>query len=354
MKRRERKQITPDQERRRANRRQRIIRAAGRVLFLAILVAAAICALTIFFKVKTISVEGAMRYHAEEIVAGMGVKQGDNLYLWNKVKVSDRLLHDFPYLESVQIRRRLPDTLMVTVTECSGAVAVPSGTGYCYLSEQGKVLELSETDGGLATVSGVALEDAEPGELVERAQDAYVDALLDVLQTLDAAGMLDGLRFINLTDLTDIRIGYEGRFDIRVGTLDGLSYRIRFAQTVIGERLSPSDIGRLYWDDQNRLHFVPDTAENVAASANETETGSSPPVNLESLEDEPDDPDDPEHADDPDDPDSTDGDGEDADSEETYDGEDGSETDEASSEDDASSDEYDEYDADSTDDGLEE
>lgn len=366
MKRRERKQITPDQERRRANRRQRIIRAAGRVLFLAILVAAAICALTIFFKVKTISVEGAMRYHAEEIVAGMGVKQGDNLYLWNKVKVSDRLLHDFPYLESVQIRRRLPDTLMVTVTECSGAVAVPSGTGYCYLSEQGKVLELSETDGGLATVSGVALEDAEPGELVERAQDAYVDALLDVLQTLDAAGMLDGLRFINLTDLTDIRIGYEGRFDIRVGTLDGLSYRIRFAQTVIGERLSPSDIGRLYWDDQNRLHFVPDTAENVAASANETETGSSPPVNLESLEDEPDDPDDPEHADDPDgedepgdehdpdDSDSTDGDGEDADSEETYDGEDGSETDEASSEDGALSDEYDEYDADSADDGLEE
>ena len=354
MKRRERKQITPDQERRRANRRQRIIRAAGRVLFLAILVAAAICALTIFFKVKTISVEGAMRYRTEEIVAGMGVKQGDNLYLWNKVKVSDRLLHDFPYLESVQIRRRLPDTLMVTVTECSGAVAVPSGTGYCYLSEQGKVLELSETDGGLATVSGVTLEDAEPGELVERAQDAYVDALLDVLQTLDAAGMLDGLRFINLTDLTDIRIGYEGRFDIRVGTLDGLSYRIRFAQTVISERLSPSDIGRLYWDDQNRLHFVPDTAENVAASANETETGSSPPVNLESPEDEPDDPDDPEHADDPDDPDSTDGDGEDTDSEETYDGEDGSETDEASSEDDASSDEYDEYDADSADDGLEE
>ena len=350
MKRRERKQITPDQERRRANRRQRIIRAAGRVLFLVILVAAAICALTIFFKVKTISVEGAMRYREEEIVAGMGVKQGDNLYLWNKVKVSDRLLHDFPYLESVQIRRRLPDTLMVTVTECSGAVAVPSGTGYCYLSEQGKVLELSETDGGLATVSGVTLEDAEPGELVERAQDAHVDALLEVLQTLDAAGMLDGLRFINLTDLTDIRIGYEGRFDIRVGTLDGLSYRIRFAQTVIGERLSPSDIGRLYWDDQNRLHFVPDTAENVAASANETETGSSPPVNLESLEDEPDDPDDPEHADDPDDPDSTDGDGEDADSEETYDGEDGSETDEASSEDGASSDEYD---ADSADDGLE-
>ena len=45
-----------------------------------------------------------------------------------------------------------------------------------------------------------------------------------------------------------------------------LSYRIRFAQTVMSERLSPSDIGRLYWDDEGRMHFVPETAEEVARS----------------------------------------------------------------------------------------
>ena len=58
-------------------------------------------------------------------------------------------------------------------------------------------------------------------------------------------------------------------------------YRLRFASTVIDERLSPSDIGRLYWDTQNRLHYVPDTAENVAASAAGTQTESSIPVNLD-------------------------------------------------------------------------
>ena len=93
--------------------------------------------------------------------------------------------------------------------------------------------------------------------------------------------MLDELDFINLQDLTDVRIGYQDRFDIRVGTLDELAYRLRFASTVIDERLSPSDIGRLYWDTQNRLHYVPDTAENVAASAAGTQTESSIPVNLD-------------------------------------------------------------------------
>ena len=72
LRRRRRKQKTPEQQRRRANRRQRFFHAVGRVLFIGILVAAAILALTIFFKVNTISVEGAMRYSAEEIVTKHG------------------------------------------------------------------------------------------------------------------------------------------------------------------------------------------------------------------------------------------------------------------------------------------
>ena len=283
MRRRRRQQKTPEQQRRHANRRQRFFRVVGRVLFIGILLAAAIVALTVFFRVHTITVEGAARYTAEEIVAGMDVKQGDNLYLWNKVKVTDELLQQFPYLETVQIRRHLPDTLVVTVEECTAVVAVPSDGGYYYLSEQGKVLEQNAADGGLPVVTGVTLSGLTPGQMVEPGEDAYVDAMLEVLQTMDAGGMLDGLRFINLQDLTDIRIGYDGQFDIRIGTMDGLAYRLRFAKTVIDERLSPSDIGQLYWDSQNRLHFVPGTAESVAASATGGTPASETPADLSSI-----------------------------------------------------------------------
>ena len=281
MKRRKRKQKTPERERRRSNRLQRFFHAIGRVIFIGVLLTAALLALTIFFRVHTMSVEGAMRYSAEEIVSNLDVREGDNLYLWNKVKTSNALMERLPYLESVQIRRHLPDTLVVTVTECTATVAVQNEGGYLYLSRYGKVLEQNAADGGLATVTGVDLSGYQPGQILETGKDAYVDALLEVLQTLDAGGMLDELDFINLQDLTDVRIGYQDRFDIRVGTLDELAYRLRFASTVIDERLSPSDIGRLYWDTQNRLHYVPDTAENVAASAAGTQTESSIPVNLD-------------------------------------------------------------------------
>lgn len=264
MRRRKRKQKTPEQMRRRASRRQRFFRMVSRIFFLGILLAAALLAMTVFFRVETISVEGAVKYRAEELVAGMDVKQGDNLYLWNKVKVSDAMLERFPYLETVQIRRHLPNALVVTVTECSAAVAVPNDGGYMFVSTQGKLLEQSATDNGLPTVVGMTLTGATPGQMLSADDSDETALLLDILQNLDAADMLSELSFINQSDLTDIHIGYQDRFDIQVGAADELAYHLRFAQTVINERLSPSDIGRLYWDAQNRLHFIPDTAENVA------------------------------------------------------------------------------------------
>ncbi len=266
MKRRKRKQKTPEQMRKRSRRRERLFRLLGRLLFIGVLLAAAILALTVFFKVDTISIEGSIKYSAEEIIAGMDVKKGDNLYLWNKVKIRDALLERFPYLQTVQIRRRLPDTIVVTVTESKAVLAVPSDGGYYLISGQGKVLEQTDSDGGLPVATGVSLMGMQPGQMIEQSVDAYTDALLTVLLTLDAADMLEETDFINLQSLTDVRIGYLKRFDIRVGTVEELPYRLRFAQTVIENRLSPSDIGRLYWDAKDRLHYVPDTAENVAKS----------------------------------------------------------------------------------------
>lgn len=263
MRRRRRRHNTPEKMRRRVSRRQRFFHTIGRILFLGILLAAAILALTVFFKVDTITVEGAQKYRAEEIVAGMDVKQGDNLYLWNKVKVCDAMLEKFPYLQSVQIRRHLPNALVVTVTECSASVAIASNGGYLLLSKEGKALEQSATSNGLPVVTGMTLSDVPLGKILTEDSSESAEELLTILQTLDAADMLGELNFINLSDLRDIHIGYQKRFDIRVNSVDNLAYYLRFAQTVIEDRLSPSDIGQLYWDTQNRLHYVPDTAENI-------------------------------------------------------------------------------------------
>jgi len=266
MARRRRKRNRASLRRRRAAHLQKLFRSIGRLLFLATLIGAATAALTIFFKVDTIEVTGSSRYDAAELKAGLSIRKEDNLFLWNKIKDGEALLEKFPYLDTVEIRRELPDTIIVTVTETTAVLAVLSDTGYFLVNERGKVLEQSADTQGLPVAFGVSLLGYHPGQTVTHTSDAFADALLTVLEALHAEDMLADVDFVNLQSLTDIRVGYGGRFDIRFGTVDRMAYKAQYVNRVITERLSPSDIGRLYWDNRDRLHFVPDTAENVAKS----------------------------------------------------------------------------------------
>ena len=88
------------------------------------------------------------------------------------------------------------------------------------------MLENNAADGGLPIVLGVTLN-AQIGDFLATGTDAHVDAMLNVLENMDAAGLLEKMSFLNLNDLTDVRIGYDKRFDIRAGSLDDLTYRLR-------------------------------------------------------------------------------------------------------------------------------
>ena len=65
--------------RRRPGKFRRALRALGRAVLLLLLTAAAIVMMTVFFKVNTISVEGAEKYSAEEITTALDINKGDNL-----------------------------------------------------------------------------------------------------------------------------------------------------------------------------------------------------------------------------------------------------------------------------------
>ena len=69
--------------RRRNNRRRRRGSFAPfyKLLCLVVIVAAIVVALSLFFKVEHIAVDGNSRYTNVEVVNASGVKQGDNLFL---------------------------------------------------------------------------------------------------------------------------------------------------------------------------------------------------------------------------------------------------------------------------------
>ena len=121
--------------RRRPPRRPRRRRYHGRgrltvlTRFLSFLVicSAIAAALILFFKTQNFVVSGNRRYTEQEIIDSTGVEIGDNMFLLNKFAISSQITAQLPYIETVSIRRSLPDTLVITVEGVRGGGGHPAG-----------------------------------------------------------------------------------------------------------------------------------------------------------------------------------------------------------------------------------
>lgn len=268
---RRRKRSPPTQPQRRSvrvrkrTRRSRFVRLLHRLLCLFLIVGAGILTIMVFFKVDTVEVEGETRYAAEAIQQTLGIQKEDNLFFWSKKKAAKRLLTQYPYLDTVKIKRRIPDKLVIVVTESDVCAAIPSGSEYYLITNSGKILEKVSAEGlgDIPLVSGITLDGATVGTKLDASEQTNAQ-FLQLLFAMDDAGMLQEIQFINMEIPSDIRIGYLGRFDVRFGSLLNLQRKLQFLQTVIEERLSPSDTGVIDLTDVTRVRFQPGTQEPVA------------------------------------------------------------------------------------------
>lgn len=116
----------------RNNRKRKRGRRRFGLLFKLLCVLAVVVALTVgatvFFRVEAIAVSGNSRYHQQEIIDATGIQMGDNLFQMNKFELERQVEQALPYIEDVRIRRSLPSTVVVTVTEWD-AVARVQGAG---------------------------------------------------------------------------------------------------------------------------------------------------------------------------------------------------------------------------------
>ena len=193
---------------------------------------AIIAALTLFFRVDTVVVTGQERYTQEEIVAASGVEKGDNLSLLNKNAVRQRIQDALPYIERVKrINRKLPDTLLIEVEECSQPLAVIQDGSAWLVSPKGKIVEQRAAGdaGEYGTISGVQILAPSVGTKLVLATEyaSRQESLLDLLAALEDAEMLDNVDGIRLDAPAFIAMDYAGRFAVEMLYGDDYAYKLK-------------------------------------------------------------------------------------------------------------------------------
>lgn len=263
----------PDKPISRSERQRRKVKQSvrrkisARIAFLIMTFIAAFLAVTIFFKIDSIEVTATEHYTEDELISASGVEIGDNLFTFRTSKVEKELLEKYPYLASVSVTRSLPSTLVIKAVDSVPAAAVNlTSGGYCLIDENGKLLEQASTvPEGIPTVTGVTVSDMAEGKYLTN--NSKSEILVDITKVLKEKNIISNVNFINVSCITDVRMGYLGRLDVRLGQADKLKEKIQMLIHIAENELSPSDINTVYLEDATTVYCPPTTLEKIQQSA---------------------------------------------------------------------------------------
>ena len=238
-------------------------------------VAALILGMSVFFKVKTITVAGAETYSTWAVQEASGIKEGDNLLTFSKTRARAKILANMAYVDSVRIGIKLPDTVIIYVEELDVAYAIKSGDGDWWLmNSSGKVVEqitqrqadnytqvLGVTlDSPQPTRQGVAMElpaeTSESGELIPVTVTGAqrLASALEILKALEDNDIVGDAKSVDVTQLNEIMLWYGSRYEVHLGDNTKLDYKIACMNDAILQmsdyQTGILDISFTTWPDQ--------------------------------------------------------------------------------------------------------
>ena len=205
-----------------------------------------ILSLTVFFKIEVIELTGNGSLPAQEIIDATGIHTGDNLFRIGKSRAEKKILKQFTAIDSVTIRRKLPDTLQIEVTPAKTAAVVRFEGNYYSVSWGGKVVGIAQEnpDTSLPEVIGCDFTDVATGDILLEEGPHGWDTLLTVLTGIRENGM-EGITYIDIRELSILKLYYQNRIEMKFGGLTDFSFELGRVKQLIEKNVGEDEIASI-------------------------------------------------------------------------------------------------------------
>lgn len=254
------------------------------VIVAVVLITGVVLSLTVLFKTEKIAVEGSTHYTEQQVAQASGLALGENLFLSDKESGGKRVEQALPYVEKAEVSIKIPDTIVIKVTEAKPAYLISQGDDFVVISTQGRVLEhATKNTFDAPIIKGCEITKTKVGETAQIKDKKMLSILNAITQSLQK-NKFEGIKEIDVTDAAAISLNYSNRVKIILGTPEDIDYKIRTAMAIIAEKLAQTDMGVLdvsscnsgkkasYYNADSSLYPTEPATEPVTQPQTEPET----------------------------------------------------------------------------------
>ncbi len=152
------KRIPYEEERKRRQKREkryRIFKIILKILLLFAIIIGILLFLFIspVFNIKDINVQGNNKINAEAIKSLSKINIDENIFRFSSKQVAENVKEN-AYIDSVEVKRKIPNTVEIIVTEREAKYQLEYGNAFVYIDGNANILEISNENANLPIIRG--------------------------------------------------------------------------------------------------------------------------------------------------------------------------------------------------------
>ncbi|MCI9087796.1 MAG: FtsQ-type POTRA domain-containing protein [Clostridia bacterium] len=198
-----------------------------------------------FFNIHNIVVTGNEKITQEMIISLSGIELEKNTFKVSKSKV-EQAIKTNAYIDSVKIKRKLPETIEIQITERKPTYMLTLGNAYVYMNTQGYLLEISLEKLEAPIIAGILTPEDQIQE-GNRLCSEDLQKLSSVIQIMDSANNNEIGKLITKINISDkqnyiLELKSEKK-NVHLGDTSNLSTKMLYIKKVLqNEKKKEGDI----------------------------------------------------------------------------------------------------------------
>ncbi len=156
---------------------------------------------------KNIVLEGNSYVDENEIIDISSLVINRNIFKYN-LKEIKKNIKSHPYVKEVEIRRKLPNTIIIQIKEREEYAIILYMGSYIYIDEENIVLRASDSyiaDDNIL-ITGIDFKSFKIGEKIEAINNDDLDLVMDLLKVANTTMIYDMISEINIGEKNNVRI----------------------------------------------------------------------------------------------------------------------------------------------------
>lgn len=216
------------------------------------------------FNIKDIKVLNNSQIPSETIISLSGLTTDQNIFRFSSSNVAEKIKEN-PYIESVNIHRKIPNTIEIEVQEREHTYNVSYMGKYAYINTQGYILEISEDSKAKPIIYGTSTgeEEITPGK---RLNNDDLEKLEDVIRISNVAkenNIYDKITSIDISNKNDYIIYMEQeQKNVHLGDNTNMSNKMLYVSAILEQEKEHA--GDIYVNGDLNNKFQPYFREKLS------------------------------------------------------------------------------------------